>query len=117
MDFQFAKDNTVYDMDSFIPSEIAEVGIVGLMRRQSVVQLKFYPIQFNPVSGVLRIHSRIRVKVSFNGSSVASDAIAEGVVTSDEQYRKKRSKAGAGGAYERLLEGAIINYDKIEAVK
>ncbi|MCK5237882.1 MAG: hypothetical protein KAR06_12970 [Deltaproteobacteria bacterium] len=117
MDFQFTKDNTVYDMDSFIPSEIAEVGIVGLMRRQSVVQLKFYPIQFNPVSGVLRIHSRIRVKVNFNGSSVAGATAATGMVSSHEQSSKKRSMKGIGGAYERLLEGAIINYDKIEAVE
>jgi hypothetical protein len=47
------------------------LGYSGYLRDQRVVQLKFYPIQFDPVTGTIKLHQRIRVRMNFHASAGA----------------------------------------------
>ena len=104
--FKFAKDVSVYNTDGFFPADRVEVGFSGLMRDQLVVQLKFHPFRFNPVTGELIYCSRIKVAVDYN-LPVSDKSLAQAT------FKKRGPTEGASGAYERLLQGTIINYDAI----
>jgi hypothetical protein len=108
--YEFAMDKEVYDTDAFAPSHIAEIGFTGLMREQRVVQLKLFPLQFNPVTGGLRFHHRIMVRVNFNSQCQAEQ---ERLVSTVGGERKRELEHLTGGAYERLLIDLLLNYGEI----
>lgn len=60
-------DEAQYQRDEFYPNEILEIDTPVVMRGCSVVIVRIYPVQFNPVKGTLRIYSHFKVKVSFQG--------------------------------------------------
>ncbi|ODS36570.1 MAG: hypothetical protein A7315_01820 [Candidatus Altiarchaeales archaeon WOR_SM1_79] len=68
---QFTQDEGAYSADRRYPGPLAEVGDSGYLRDQRVVQLKFYPIQFNPATGTVKLHKKIRVRVNFYNSGMA----------------------------------------------
>ncbi len=68
---QFTLDEGSYSADHFYPGSPVELGYSGYHRDQRVVLLRFYPIQFNPAAGTVKLHKRIRVRVSFHGSAMA----------------------------------------------
>jgi hypothetical protein len=63
---QFILDQEAYSAARFYPGSPAALGYVGHLRDQRVLQLGFYPIQFDPATGTVRFHRRIRVRVSFH---------------------------------------------------
>jgi len=68
---QFTLDEDAYSADGFYPFSPAELGNSGYLRNQRVVQLRFYPIQFNPATGTVKLHKRIRARASFHGRTMA----------------------------------------------
>jgi len=68
---QFTLDENAYSVNRFYPHSLAELGYSGYLRDQRVVQLKFYPLQFNPVTETLKLNKRIRVQVNFHSSARA----------------------------------------------
>lgn len=69
----FTKDEIAYSSDAFYPDNLAELGFTGYKRDQKVVQIKLYPIQFNPVTKELKFYKKIRVRLDFasgGGTSV-----------------------------------------------
>jgi hypothetical protein len=65
---QFALDEEAYSADRFYPGPLVELGDSAYLRNQKVVQLRFYPIQFNPATGTLKLLKRIRVRITFHVS-------------------------------------------------
>ena len=96
MRLEFAKDESVYSSDRFYPASIAEVGSSGFIRDQRVVELRFFPFQYNPVSGELRHYSRLRVELSF----WYPDGRRELAATSEED-----------DAFNQVLDNSLLNYD------
>jgi hypothetical protein len=66
---QFVLDEEAYSANRLYPDSPAELGYSGYLRDQRVVQLKFYPIQFNPATGIVKFNKRITVRVSFHDSA------------------------------------------------
>ena len=58
----------------FVPGEVAQTGESYTFRGQEKKQLLFYPLQFNPGTGELVHHSRIRVRVAYEGSGAVAFA-------------------------------------------
>ncbi len=108
LEYEFAMDRTVYNSSGLYPPKIVETGFTGLMRDQWVMQLKVFPLQFNPAAGELLYHSRITIRVDF---PVQTSDKAIGAASADAASRT--TATGRGGAYERLLKGLIINYDDV----
>ena len=90
----FVEDKTVYTTDAFYPREIAEVVSSGFIRNQRFISVQFYPFQYNPVSGQIRFYEEIVVEIQFS-------------------YPEGRSlgQAEAAGAFESVLEAALLNYE------
>ena len=55
----------VFGSIAFYPAETVRLIDLGFMRSQRIVRLEFYPVQFNPVSGELRVNDRLNVTVRF----------------------------------------------------
>lgn len=68
---RFRLDRDAYSINRFYPGTPAQLGDAGYLRDQRVVQLRFYPIQFNPPTGALKLYKRIRVRVSFQDRALA----------------------------------------------
>lgn len=92
--------------DIFYPGTLAVRGFTGYMRDQRVMQILFYPVQYNPVTGEARIYKKISVAVDFGGSAqILKKAVRKDMGTS--------SSATNSGAYEKLLKGLLLNYSAV----
>ncbi|MBC2717234.1 MAG: hypothetical protein HF978_18160 [Desulfobacteraceae bacterium] len=108
--YEFVKDTEAYHIDAFVPSRIAEIGFTGFMRDQRVARMKLFPFQFNPITGELRYHYRITVRVNFNGQPQTA---ATYLMSVTGKKAERPSAKGRNGAYEGLLKGLLLNYDQI----
>ena len=54
-----------YSENIFLPGNISILGSPGNVRELTTASLKIYPFQYNPVSKVMKVYTRIRVRVSF----------------------------------------------------
>lgn len=93
----FILNQKVYSTDSFYPGTLIETGYTGFMRDQPVAQVQFYPVQYNPVTGELRLYRRILARITWNTT-----------VSLEKTIRLPSP------AYEPLLRGNILNYDILE---
>lgn len=91
-------DQDIYATDAFYPGKTVEIGYTGYMRDQPVAQVQFYPVQYNPVTGELRLYRRILAMVTWN------PPLPEATVR----------KQGAIPAYENLLKKSILNYGALK---
>ncbi len=73
----FTKDEIAYSSDAFYPDNLAEPGFTGYKREQKVVQIKLYPIQFNPVTRELKFYKKIRVRLDFASGGTSVHRIAK----------------------------------------
>ncbi len=62
-------------INRFVPTNLAKVGKAGWIRENRVLPLQIYPVQYNPVSGVVRLYHKLVVEVQFNGIAKAPSAI------------------------------------------
>lgn len=93
---EFAKDEGVYSTNIFYPADVAEIGSSAFIRDQKVVQLRFFPFGYNPVTGELRHYRRIRVELSFDYAD-GRPALAAAL---DD-----------GDPFDQVLQNAVLNYD------
>jgi hypothetical protein len=66
-------DEKLYSTNSYFPDSLAQTGFYGKLREKNVVQLKFFPVQFNPVKKELIIHSKLWVKVKIWGGEFKTE--------------------------------------------
>lgn len=64
--------NSIYTSNQFYPENLAKIGTVGWIRENRVLPLQIYPVQYNPVSGVVKLYHKLVVQVQFNGIRNAS---------------------------------------------
>lgn len=83
---------------AFYPPAPVELGDSGYMRDQAVTQVRFYPVQYNPVTGEVRFYRRLRVRITWD-STLTLSATAPG---------------DTSPAYEEVLRAALVNYDTLE---
>jgi len=87
-----------YQQDQLIPVSAVTLGFEGSMRGQGVAQLLFHPVQYNPVSGEVRIYSSIQVRVRFmpDGRGKATRSLS------------KETRRDDG--FKAIMENSLINY-------
>jgi len=93
-----APDPQRYASDAFYPGRPVEIETSGYLRDQAVAQVQFYPAQYNPVSGEVRLYRRIVARVTWEAPSLKA--------TAEERW--------ASSAYERLLQRTLLNYEALE---
>ena len=100
-----ARDLAVFGVDRFYPGESVRMIDLGFMRSQRIVRLEFYPVQFNPVTGVLRVNDRLEATVRFDqGTNLAAATASAGTVTEPDEF-------------ETAFRGSLLNYETARAFR
>jgi hypothetical protein len=88
----FALDQALYATDALYPGQPVKVGEPGMMRDQPVASVQFYPVQYNPVSGEVRLYRRILARITWDTSLLATETRL------------------ASPDYEQVLRNTLLNY-------
>jgi hypothetical protein len=94
--YESARDETTYSSNTFYPTEVVEAGSSAFIRDQRVVRLRFFPFQYDPVSGELIHYGRIRVELRFaypGGRAQLLGAWAE------------------DDSFQEVFQNALLNYE------
>ena len=65
----------VYTTNRFFPHNLAKTSKAGWIRENRVLPIQLNPVQYNPVTGVIKLYHRLVVEVQFNGLGKAPSAI------------------------------------------
>ena len=93
---EFLHDRALYRQDAFLGGETVTLGEPSLFRDLRVVPVTFRPVQFNPVTGELRVARRIELEITFAGADLRAD--------------RQRDRIPTTPGFGRLFESAVINY-------
>jgi len=93
---EFTLDTMYYTMDTFLPSTIAEVTVIGEMRGRNIAFLQISPVQYNPVSGELRIMTQCDLRINLPGSDMVQTA--------------KKIDRYTTSSFEQLFTTTFVNY-------
>ena len=61
-----------YQENSFTPTTLVSVDVLGIMRGLRIARLNIAPIQYNPVTNTVRIYEEVNVEILFEGADVTS---------------------------------------------
>ena len=92
----FALNAAAYARDAFDSAPAVASGPPALGRDLRLVALKFRPVDYNPVTGTLRVADRIRVDVSFRGKS--------------EENVRLQHRTTMAPSFDLLYRGLVANY-------
>jgi hypothetical protein len=105
-------ESDVYRKNTLFPAQIATIGFSGGLRGQPVAQVLLHPVQTNPVTGELMVHTRIRVQVSFVPVEPATHpAAAAGVrAKASAPAAGRREAAPTPPAFRELMRRSLLNF-------
>ncbi|MFH1999952.1 MAG: C25 family cysteine peptidase, partial [Planctomycetota bacterium] len=81
---------------AFYPEKIVEVKEAGIMRGHRLMQVSFYPVQYNAASGVLRVRTNVSFEVTYQNA--------------DLEATERIQKRYASPAFEDILKEHVANY-------
>ena len=97
----FEKDEDAYGQNRFYPENIVRIENDGFIRGRRTIFLEISPVQYNPVTGELLVHSDIAIDVNLMGKPDTTEDMNRDRLRSD--------------AFEQQAERLIENYSQIVA--
>lgn len=94
-EYSHQEDPTYYQQLTKYPAQIVEIGSPVFIRDQRVVQIKFWPVQFEPTTRTVQLYNKIVVNILFNNNISATRTL-------------KQSFAGD----ETFYQSQILNYEQ-----
>ena len=91
-------DLAAYQSDEFLPSNLVTLEGPYVIRGVDVVLVRFHPVQYNAADQELRVHSSLRVRLTFAGG---------GAMLPDGRLRSPY--------FEPLLASTLLNYRELES--
>jgi hypothetical protein len=101
---QYLPDFDQYAKDAFSPAELATIEFTGYMRDKRIARLLCSPVQYNPVSETLLIHSRYRVLITFDFA--ASEAIKTPLANT---YQGSAIPSTGDEIFENIYKSCLLN--------
>ena len=101
---EWREDGPAYKSTSDYPKALAQAVYDGYIRSQRVLYLELYPVQYQPKSKVLRVHSRMTVRVHFVSQSSANRFHSLSASPSQSTTTEPSS-------FERMYQNFLLNYD------
>jgi len=93
--------DAVYSQDAFFPENpLPQHGLFSWLRHQRVLELRFYPLLFNPRQKLLRMYRRAQIEIVFNRSSIPN------VRDENRSYRAESDRL-----FETVYSNVILNYE------
>ena len=102
---EWREDGPAYRSNSNYPKTAAQVVYDGYIRSQRVLYLELRPVQYQPESRTLRVHSRMTVRVHFVHQS--SDNRFHSTSTSPSQFTITEP-----ASFERMYQNFLLNYNE-----
>lgn len=96
----FSKDDAFYSVDASFPSSVATVKNLGELRGRQIAFLQVSPVQYNPVSGELRVMTQCELRIDLPGSNLAMTA---------EKIDRYTTPS-----FDQLFETSFINYGDLQ---
>lgn len=94
---KFTIDDKTYSTNEFYPNRLT--GIFedgGLARGHRLATVQFYPVQYNPVTGRIRVYTRLQVRVNFLGGDFAATV--------------KEISRDYSSVWEEYINKMVVNY-------
>ncbi len=103
----FELDDKLYGQDKFYPVSVARIENEDLMRGHRLVVLEIAPIQYNPITNILRCYTEFEVRVRFAGGDMiqTKDRILRDYSPLFEDFIKRR--VSNYGMYENIMRGVL----------
>ncbi len=101
---EWREDGPAYTSNKSYPKTAAQVVYDGYIRSQRVLYLEFRPVRYQPKSRMLRVHSRMAVRVHFVHQS--SNNRFQSSSTSTSQFTITEP-----ASFERMYQNFLLNYD------
>jgi hypothetical protein len=71
---EFMIDNSYYATNIYLPTTFASIDVVGEIRGHNVAFIEISPVQYNPLTGELRIMTQCELRINLPGSDLAQTA-------------------------------------------
>ncbi|MBM4400102.1 MAG: gingipain R, partial [Candidatus Cloacimonetes bacterium] len=68
----FELNNALYQRDALTANELFTVTEIGFMRGVRVFQMEYEPVQYNPLSGELKVNYEVQIRVSYDNPDFAA---------------------------------------------
>ncbi|MEK7727657.1 MAG: type IX secretion system sortase PorU [candidate division KSB1 bacterium] len=85
--FHYTRDEKIYAQDRFYPQEIVVVESPSQFRDQTIVRVEIAPLQYNPVTRVLRIIHEMQITVNHAGAVANAPVSLETSPVEESLYR------------------------------
>lgn len=95
----FIYEKNAYKINAFNTNEIASVVSLGTMRGVNIGRLDIMPVQYNPVTGMIRVYENIEIEVTFENADLQTT---------------ERNKEIYGNFYFSSVYNSLINYRQPE---
>jgi hypothetical protein len=95
----FTINNMYYSINAFLPASIVTIESIGELRGRNIAFLEISPLQYNPVSGELRIMTQCQIRINLPGSDL--------VQTTENIDRYTTS------SFEGLFTASLSNYGSL----
>ena len=69
---EFIYQKSAYKVNAFSSVEIASVEPLGTMRGVNIGRLDILPVQYNPVTGMIRVYENLEIEVTFENADLAA---------------------------------------------
>ena len=91
---EFSLNQDIYTANTFYPHNIADMDYTGYLRDQAAAHVQFYPVQYNPVTGEIRLYQHMLVRVTWDTVHAS----------------KPQRFQGFSPEYEDVLKNTLLNY-------
>ncbi|MFQ6042314.1 MAG: C25 family cysteine peptidase, partial [Candidatus Poribacteria bacterium] len=94
--------------NALYPRQLAKVIYDGYIRDQRVITLELHPVQYHPKRRMLKVYSRLVVKVTFERPSAAPNLSS----LSGFSAKKRRFPSSESKVFEDFYRKKLLNYDE-----
>jgi len=95
----FKVDEDFYSTDALWPSSFVELGVPAIIHGLRVITVNFYPVRYNPITGIAEVVSSAKVEINFEGKDLRNVPISNTLHLSP--------------AFERIFKDQVLNFGQL----
>lgn len=105
--FIYNKNPDIYLSDALFPRQSVKKGFLGYFREQRILQLKLFPIQFNPQKHELLVHDKMLIKITY----IYGEDDKSYKNTQKQRYVSKKKIRDP--LFEKIYLNNLVNYNNL----
>lgn len=98
----FVYNASAYQLNSFTGSDLVTVDVLGMLRGARLGRLNISPVQYNPVTNIIRVYDNLVIDITFTGADVSLT---------------KAEKRRYDSPYFRTVYNRLLNYQQSEVLR